>query len=327
MIWPEAQLAAAIERIIRAPGAIDANVFADGRIQLLEFRLDAVSPFVGRSVASLPLPPGVVIVALKQRGDQTSVPRGASVLSSQDKMVVMGTRGGMRQLREQMSLATSDGTSQLVTIIGGGDVGSRLAQQLDQAEGIRLRVIERDQIRGEMLAATLRRGLVLSGDGTDLKLLESEDIGRSDALVSVIDNDERNLLASLLGRQLGVKRVITRVSKPSNRRLFERLGVDVALSARGAAVTSVVHQIDGGRANLLTVLEEGQARVLEIAVPEDFPDAAVKDLGLPRESIIGTVLRDDDVIVPGGEDMVRGGNHLLVCCTKAAVADVRDLFA
>ena len=126
------------------------------------------------------------------------------MLSSQDKMVVMGTREGMRQLREQMSLATSDGTSQLVTIIGGGDVGSRLAQQLDQTEGIRLRVIERDQIRGEMLAATLRRGLVLSGDGTDLELLESEDVGRSDALVSVIDNDERNLLASLLGRQLGV---------------------------------------------------------------------------------------------------------------------------
>ena len=137
------------------------------------------------------------------------------MLSSQDKMVVMGTREGMRQLREQMSLATSDGTSQLVTIIGGGDVGSRLAQQLDQTEGIRLRVIERDQIRGEMLAATLRRGLVLSGDGTDLELLESEDVGRSDALVSVIDNDERNLLASLLGRQLGVSSASSGSSRAS----------------------------------------------------------------------------------------------------------------
>ena len=84
-----------------------------------------------------------------------------------------------------------------------------------------------------LLAATLRRALVLSGDGTDLELLEAERIGRSDVLVSVIDNDERNLLASLLGRQLGVRKIITRVSKPANLRLFERVGIDVAISARG----------------------------------------------------------------------------------------------
>ena len=157
-----------------------------------------------------------------------------------------------------------------MTIIGGGDVGYRLAQNLERAEGIRLCVIERDRARGELLAATLGRALILQGDGTDLELLESEDIGRSDVLVSVIDNDERNLLASMLGRQLGVGKVITRVSKPANHRLFERVGVDVALSARGAAVTSVVHQIDGGRASLLAILQEGQARVVELTTPAGF---------------------------------------------------------
>ena len=146
-------------------------------------------------------------------------------------------------------------------------------------------------------------------------------------LVSVIDNDERNLFASILGRQLGVRKVITRVGSLRNHRLFERVGVDVALSARGAAVTSVVHQIDGGRANLLAVLQEGQARVLEVAVPETFAVTALRDLGLPEESIIGTVLRGMDVIVPGGSDRVEGGDRLLICCTEAAVSGVRDLFA
>ena len=148
----------------------------------------------------------------------------------------------------------------LVTIIGGGDVGFRLAQDLEAAPGIELRVIERDPARGQMLAGTLSRALILNGDGTDLELLESLEIGRSDVLVSVIANDERNLLASLLGRQLGVGKIITRVSKPGNLRLFQRVGIDVALSARGAAVASLIHQIDGGKASLLAVLEEGHSQ-------------------------------------------------------------------
>ena len=97
-----------------------------------------------------------------------------------------------------------------------------------------------------MLASRLTRTLVLNGDGTDLEFLESENVAHSDVLVCVIDNDERNLLASLLGRQLGVPKIVTRVGRPTNLRLFERVGIDVALSARGAAVASILHQITGG---------------------------------------------------------------------------------
>ena len=325
VVWPEAELAADIERIIMEPDATDAAVFAGGRIQLLEFRLAADSPLAGRDVASLDLPAGVVIVALKH-DDSTSIPRGRTRLVAGDRVVLMGTREGMAQSRLRVSPGDRP-RSQLVTIVGGGDVGYRLAQRLDGAAGIRLRLIERDRERGELLASTLRNALILCGDGTDPELLESEDIGRSDVLVSVIDNDERNLFASLLGRQLGVRKVITRVGNWPNHRLFERVGVDVALSARGSAVTSVVHQIDGGRANLLAVLQEGQARVLGLTVPDGFAATAVKDLGLPHESVIGTVLRGMDVVVPRGDDRVQGGDHLLICCTEAAVAGVRDLFA
>ncbi len=326
IIWPEAQLAAEIERIIMAPGAVDAEMFAGGRIELLEFRLDADSPVVGRAVASLSLPAGVVIVALKHE-HSTSIPHGQTVLEPGDKVVLMGTRDGMKRLRPIIAPASSSADSQMVTIIGGGDVGFRLAQSLDEADGIRLIVIERERERGELLAATLRNALILRGDGTDLELLESEEIGRSDVLVSVIDNDERNLLASLLGHQLGVRKVITRVSKPSNHNLFERVGIDVALSARGAAVASVIHGIDGGRASLLAVLEEGQARVLELAVPGGFTPTAVRNLNLPPDSIIGSVLRAGAVLVPRGDDRIQGGDHLLVCCTEPAVRGVHDLFA
>jgi len=115
-------------------------------------------------------------------GEATTIPHGRTVLSPGDKIVLMGTREGMTALQGQLSPETTKRRSRLVTIIGGGDVGLRLAQHLESEPGIQLYVVEHDHARGEMLAATLGNALILEGDGTDLGLLESEEIGRSDVL-------------------------------------------------------------------------------------------------------------------------------------------------
>ena len=324
VVWPEAQLADDIERIVSTPGAIDAEVFADGAVRLLEYRLDAGSPLAAERVADLHLPAGSLLVAVR-RGESFFIPRGDTRLAAGDKAVVMGTPEAMAEVQRRMTVGLNV-ERQAVTIIGGGDVGLRLAERLDSVASISLRVIERDQSRGEVLAARLNRALVLQRNGTDLALLESEDIGRSDVLVSVIDNDEKNLLASLLGRQLGVKRIITRVSEPANLRLFERVGVDVAISARGAAIAAVLHEVEGGPASLLAVLEQGEGRILELEVPARFVGRALKDLAPPRDSIIGAILRTRRAIVPRGADRLEGGDRLIVFSTRAAADEVRMFF-
>jgi trk system potassium uptake protein TrkA len=237
----------------------------------------------------------------------------------------MGTPDALQEVRRYMT-TVAETRRQRVTIIGGGDVGLRLAERLDAANEVDVLVIERDQRRGELLASRLRRTLVLNGDGTDLELLEAEDIGRSDALISVVDNDERNLLASLLARQLGVRRVITRVSRHTNLRLFERVGVDVALSARGAAVASVLHQIAGGATRLLAVVEQGAGRILELEVPSGYAPRRLRDMDPPRNSIIGAIVRAGDAIVPRGNDRVQPGDRLIVFTTHAEADRVRDYF-
>lgn len=326
VLWPEAQLAADIERIIEAPGSIDAESFAEGQVRLLEYRLSPTSFLVQDTLAQVDMPPGSLAVAFK-RGDTFAIPRGNTRLAPGDKVIIMGTLAAMQtvQARVAVEAAAPLGT-QRVTIVGAGDVGGRLAERLDRRPTIDLRVIERDARRGEQLAASLHRALVLHGDGTDLELLEAEDIGRSDVLVSVIDNDEKNLFASLLGRQLGVKKVITRVSKPSNLRLFERVGIDVALSVRGAAVAAVVHEVKGGPSALLAVLEEGQGEVLEVVVPDHYPPTTLKDLDMPIESIVGAIRRGREVIVPSGRDLIRAGDRLLVFASTVAADKVRTLF-
>ena len=324
VIWPEAQLAADIERIILAPGALDAEVFAEGAIRLLEYRLAEGSELAGRRIADLHLPHGSLIVAVR-RGESFFIPRGDSALAVGDKTVIMGTPDAVQEVRRRL-LGDAEPRRERVTIVGGGDVGLQVAERLEAAEHIEVTIVERDQARGEMLAARLKRALVLNGDGTDLELLESEDISRSDVLVSVIDNDERNLLASLLGRQLGVRRIITRVSKRANLRLFERVGIDVAISARAAAVASVLHQIEGAAVRLLAVIEQGAGRILELDVPDGYVARPLRDLAPPLNSIVGAIIRKGAAIVPRGADQVQPGDRLIVFTTYAAADRVRDYF-
>lgn len=324
VVWPEAQLADDIERIVSTPGAIDSEEFAGGAIRLLEYRLDARSPLTASAIADLHLPHGSLLIAVR-RGDAFFIPHGASRLVPGDKVVVMGIPSAIAEVQRRI-MPSGVRRVQEVTIIGGGDVGFRLAEHLDRMPNIHLRIIERDRERGEMLAARLQRALVLDGDGTDLAMLESEDIGRSDVLVSVIDNDERNLLASLLGRQLGAKRIITRVSQAANLRLFERVGIDVALSARGAAIASVLHQIEGGATSLLAVLEQGEGRILESEVPPRWVGLTLRELERPGDSIIGAILRGERAIVPRGTDRLQAGDRLLVFSTRAAADRVSDFF-
>ena len=325
VLWPEAQLAADIEGVVTAPGAIDAEIFAGGRIRLLEYKLDAASRLITVPLGQLHLPRGSLIVAVKRAGS-LFVPRGNTHLADGDKIILMGTPEAMREVESLIHPARSGGSIE-VTIIGGGDVGLQLAERLEQSTQCRVRIMEKDPARGEMLAARLRRSLVLNGDGTDLEFLESENVGRSDVLVCVIDNDERNLLASLLGRQLGVPKIVTRVGRPTNLRLFERVGIDVALSARGAAVASILHQITGGTSSLLAVVEHGEARVLELVVSPRFEPKPLKRIGAPGDVIVGAILRGREVIIPRGDDRVEPGDHIIVFSTLDAADRVQAYFS
>lgn len=324
VVWPEAQLAADIEQIVTSPGAIDAEVFAEGVVRLLEYRLDADSPLAGQSLGQLHMPRGALVVAVKRAG-RIFVPRGNTTLAAGDKVIIMGTPDAMGAVQSLVHRGRTGGRLR-VTIIGGGDVGLQLAERLERTASIDVRILERGEDRGAMLAARLTRTLVLNGDGTDLEFLESEDVGQSDVLVSVIDNDERNLLASLLARQLGVPKVVTRVSRPANLRLFERVGIDVAISARGAAVATILHQITGGTTSLLAVIEHGEARVFELVVAQGFEPRELKAMGGAQDAIVAAILRDGAAIVPRGDDRVGPGDRIVVFCTAEAVDRVRAYF-
>ena len=174
--------------------------------------------------------------------------------------------------------------------------------------------------RAKRLGVQLLRLLIAVASEFQYRLLDAR------ALVAVTDSDEKNLLCSLLARQLGVPKVITRVTTAANRRLFERVGIDVPISARGAATEAVLHMIRHGKLDLLASLGGGRGDMLEITLPDDFEPKPLKEIEMPPDSLVATLLRKREVLVPGGATLLGPGDHCLVICNAERVEEVRRTF-
>ena len=316
VLWPQRTLADQIADIVRVPRALDSASFADGRIQLLEYRLEEGDPYLGQTLADAKIPPSALIVG-SIREDRFVVPSGTTVLRRGDKVVFMGTSESMRAVEKRFAPRKRN---LQVTVIGGGNVGFMVAERLQDAHA-QITIIEHDAARAEKLAQLLPRALVLHGDGTDLELMEQERLSDSNVVVAVTDDDSKNLLASLLAKQLGVPKVVTRVGRARNRRLFERVGIDSPLTPRSAALGEVLNWLRLDEVDHLATIED-RAEVMEVVYPRQATVGKIRDLGAPPDSLIGAIVRNDKIIVPSGETTIQHDDRLYVVTTPDNVAAV-----
>ncbi len=316
VLWPQRTLANQIADIVRVPRALTSASFAGGRIQMLEYRLEEGDPFVGKPLAELELPQSVLVVG-SIHSDSFVVPSGKTVLWPGDKVVFMGTAESMRSLEASFA-PRKRGYN--VAIIGGGNVGFMVAERL-QTEPATITLIEQNAERCEKLAQWLPKVLVLSGDGTDLELLEQERIEDADVVVAVTDDDGKNLLVSLLAKQLDIPKVITRVGRARNRHLFERVGIDSPLAPRTAAVQEVINWLRLDAVDHLASIED-RAEVMELTYPYQCTVGRIRELGTPPNSLIGAILRKNRVIIPDGDTTIQHSDHLFIVTTPDNVAAV-----
>ena len=324
IIWPEQLLTQDIFRIISVPDAIDVEYFAGGRAKLFEYRIKEDSILRDTRVMDSSFPENVLIVGIT-RDQSLFIPDGSTVIEVDDKVIFMGTGRALDNLAA--SIFQSRNSIKTAVLIGGGSVGLMLAQQLEQA-GIRVKLIEQDKDRCIFLADKLQKSLILHGDGTDLELLEGESIGDADVIVCITNNDEKNLLCSLLVKQLGTdRRIITRVSNTRTAQLFERVGIDVVVSPRESALTELLNRVQARDVDILALVEGGQAEVLRLTLPDSFMDTKVMDVKFAARAIIGVVRRDRRLIIPRGETVLKAGDQLKIFTMTEDAEAVKKLFA
>jgi trk system potassium uptake protein TrkA len=322
IIWPEELLTQEIFRIITVPDAIDVEIFAGGKVRLFEYRIKENSVILNKHIKDCFFPEDAIIVGITRDG-KLFIPDGSTQLLLGDKVIFMGTEQALNILARNFFQKKKN--VETAAIIGGGNVGYMLAVHLEKI-GIKTKLIEVDPVRCEFLSDNLKQTLVLCGDGTNLELLESEDIGESDVLISVTNNDEKNLLCSLLAKQLGGKRVITRVSKAPNVLLFEKVGIDVAISPKEAAINELKNRLIETDIDILAMVERGQGEVFEIQVPGRLKDTAIKDIKLPTNAIIGTIQRGHKILIPKGNTYLRENDTMLIFTTSEHVQKIKEFF-
>ncbi|HZX00219.1 MAG TPA: Trk system potassium transporter TrkA [Trueperaceae bacterium] len=318
VVWPQRILAHQIADIVRVPRAVDSARFWRGRVTMLEYLMEPGDPFLETPLVELKLPEGVLLVG-RIRGDDFEIPTGGTVLAVGDRVVFLGGTNEMREVRRRFAPKRR---SLNVAIVGGGNVGFMVAEALayDRAN---ITLVEADDERCQKLAQWLPHALVLKGDGTDIELLQQERVGDADVMVAVTDDDGSNLLVSLLAKQLGIPKVVTRVGRARNRRLFSRVGIDAPLTPRAAAVQEVLNWLKVDQVDHIASIDD-RAEVMEVQYPEDADSGPLMELETADDIIIAAIERDTNVIIPRGNTVLKPGDHLLVVTVRDNVEKVEE---
>lgn len=322
VIWPEELLTQEIFRIITVAKALDVENFADGRARLLEYKIAENSVLVNVMIKHCEFPKDTVIVGIT-RDNELFTPNGETVLHEGDKVIFMGLSHSLDILAGKFFHEKEFVKN--VTIIGGGSVGLKLAKSLESLK-LNIKIVEKDEKRCEYLSQELDNVLIINGDGTDLELLNEEDIASSDVVVSVTNNDEKNLLCSLLVKHMGAGRVISRVSKITNVALFEKVGIDITISSKTAVLNEIKNNIKETNIGILATVEQGKGEVLVIEIPENYESKKIMDLKLPAKAIVGVIQRRKRIIIPNGATQILSGDNLIIFTTSENAPIIREFF-
>lgn len=326
IINPEYATAKEILRLLLNSHTSYAVDLAKGRVRISEVPINATADLINKQLKDIDLPASVIITAIARNGN-VIIPNGFDYIYPQDTIYVMGERAAVDAFARSMGVLVDNSKVRNVLIIGGGKTAFYLARKLEHL-GINVKIIEENLHRCRELAEGLDHTLVLHGDGTDIALLRAENIDEMDAFVSLTGYDEENLLVSMLAKQLGAKKVIAKVSRSSYDSVVETIGLDSAVSPKLITARDILRIIRGGRILSMSLLIGGRAEVFEIIPQEGTPivNGPLKEIGIPKGVIIGAIFRDEQIIIPNGDAVIKSTDRVIVFTLESMIEKVKRLF-
>lgn len=323
IINPEKTSAEEIVRLLNFSPAGSISEFVGGAVQMIQLYIEEDSPLNNVTLSQQDQLKGFLVGAIN-RGGETIIPKGNHRIITGDKIFIIGKRKEISNYFK--SLGKSPVNMKDVMILGGGTFSYYLAETLNKME-INTKIIEKQRGRCEFLAKRLSNTLIIHGNGTDLNLLESEGINNTDAFVSMSGYDEENILATLLAKQNGVKKGIAKVNRENYIDLAKNIGVDSTITPSSITADEILEFVRGEWVLSLSVLPGGQAEVIEYQIKENSPiiDIPLKNLKLPKSTIITTIVRNEQVIIPHGNDRIKKKDKIVVISKSEEVESVRKM--
>jgi trk system potassium uptake protein len=331
-VWisPEQLVTEYVARLIRYPGALQVLDFADGRVRLVGVRALQGGPLVGQALRTLRehIPGADARVAAIYRAGKSIQPEGDTVIEDGDEVFFLAARKDIRLVMSEMR--KEEAPARRVVIAGGGNIGFRLASELEDKNQVKL--IERDSKRARRVSELLNRTTVLLGDAADEELLLEENIDSVDVFAALTNSEEANILSAMLAKRLGAHKVMALINKPSYAELIESGSIDIAISPQTVTIGSLLAHVRRGDVVRVHSLRRGAAEAIEVVVHGDTDSSKVigrriEDIKLPQGTTLGAVVRGEDVIIAHHDTSIQADDHLILFLTdRRHIEAVEKLF-
>lgn len=331
IISPELEVANAVIHRLHVPGAIDTIPFADGKVKVVGLRCTLDCPMINVSLSRLHerfSEFGVLILGI-MRGDTFLVFDDEAELLEDDEIYFACDS---QKVTQAMAMFGHDEReARRVIIIGGGNIGLFLAEHLEKHESsVKVKLIELDNRRAEFVADKLSRITVINGNALSQQILEEANVGIAETVIAVSNDDEVNILSSLLSKRFGTQRVVTLINNVvSYSPLISSLGIDVAVNPKEITVSGILQHIRKGRILSVHSICRGKAELIEAEAVESSSvvGKSIIALNLPHGIVVGMIIRDEEIIYPHSSTVILSGDRVVILAQTNMVKKVEKIFS
>lgn len=328
IISPEREVSEAIMQRMSTPGAFEIKSFVDGRVWAVGVKLGEDCPIINsplRQVAELFPDLKITIVAIK-RDDKMWRAHAEDQLDVGDQIYFISDRQDVQRALEIMGAAARQ--ARRVIIVGGGNIGLFVAKGLEKLGSMKIRLIERDRKRAEFIAEELERTIVLQGDGLDRAILREAGVAEAETVVAVTDNDQVNILTSVVAKREGARRSMALINDQDYGPVSEAVGIDRFIDPRATTISTILQHIRRGRIKGVYSLSDGDAELIDAVALETSPlvNKPLREAHLPEGVMIGAVFRDGEVQMPTGDTVINAGDRIVLMALHDYVKDVEQMF-
>ena len=326
IVNPDFAITMEIYKYLSEKYTLNNGVFTSGRIALIEFKAKRKKELIGLKMPEVRrLMPDMLIAAISRNG-KVIIPHGNDEIREDDAVYVVGEKTEIMELNKKVHVKGKYTDLQKVMIIGGGKTGYYLAQRLADF-GASVKLVEHNKERCQYLSTRIPNVMILHGDGTDMDMLEEENIDEMDAFVTATGYDEQNLLLALTAKQKGIEDVISKISRESYSGLIEEMGVDMVLNPLDITAAYIFSIIQGEKRVISSMLVQGQAEIIEgVATPGmKMVGDTLQNLNLPKGVLIASIYRQGEVIIPDGNARIKDGDRVIMFSLLSDIADLEKL--
>lgn len=332
VVNPEQETADEIAKILNLPSLSKIEQFGKGRVNLIEILIEDGNPLVGESLITMnkKIKTNVLVCAV-QRQSEVIIPTGNFIIEKGDRLHIASDSKQLVSFLEELKLIKSPIKN--IMIVGGGKISYYLTKALSNKK-VNIKIIEANQERAEELAETLPKATIINGDGTDQDLLIEEGIERADAFVALTNIDEENIIVSMYASRFQMKKVITKIKRNTFIGMVENLGLASIISPKDIVANKIVSYIralsNSRGSNVVTLykLVNNQVEAVEFYAKKKkgFFDKPLKELKIKENCLIACIIRDGEVIIPNGNDVIKLNDSVLVVTTHQQFDDLTDAF-